>query len=93
MEAACLHLLLHPGDETRGPLSHFHFFLLAKQFGHERHVNGFIQTQPPERSGGPKDGRERRVNHLMGLSLIFSHGEGNHSHLIGLVQGVNGECA
>ena len=91
VEATCLHHLLYPEDETRGPLSHFHFFLLAKQFSSERHLNNIIQPQPPESPGGPRDGRERGVSHLMGLSLICP-GEDKHSHLIGLVQGVNEKC-
>lgn len=92
VEATCLHCLLHPEDETRSPLSHFHFFLLTKPFSNERHLDKFIQLQPPESPGGPRDGRERGVNHLMGLSLICP-GEDKHSHLIGLVQRVSEKCA
>ena len=60
-------------------------FLLAKQFSNERHLNKFIQPQPPESLGGPRDSRERGVSQLMDLSLICP-GEDRHSHLIGLVQ-------
>lgn len=55
---------IYPRDETGGPLSHFHFLLLAKQFGNERYLNKSIQTQPLENPGGPGDKKEKRDNPL-----------------------------